>query len=207
MSNTFGLNIRHHSNGGEVSFGRMYRADGVCYENNTVYEFHGDIFHGNPEMFKPDDTPNYFHPNLTAKEMHDRTLAKEEFLRDLGWNYVHIWESEYRRQYNLHSTWKKFFKATLPSKKDQDAVLRVGTKPVYIRAFETPTAEDRNINLTALRTNMGGKKLHSKDDEITILWDGLEVDVTVEYSTNNYLEFWYWDETYKDYHLYCMRVS
>ena len=33
-----------------------YKVDGYCYETNTVYEFHGDYWHGNPIVFDSDDT-------------------------------------------------------------------------------------------------------------------------------------------------------
>lgn len=194
------INIQHHSNGGEYSFGRRYRADGICFANNTVYEFHGDIFHGNPELFAPDDCPNYFHPTWTAAEMYAKTLEKERFIRDLGWNYVHIWEKTYREAYARYDTWAEFLNATLPV---PDAELRVGHEPIYVRAWTGTFAEDRGINLGAMRSNMGGDRLHTKGSMISIDWAGESVEVEVEHSTTTYLEFWYWDEKYQDYHLYC----
>ena len=36
-----------------------YKCDGFCKENNTVYEFHGDLWHGNPKLFES-TTLSYF---------------------------------------------------------------------------------------------------------------------------------------------------
>ena len=32
-----------------------YKADGYCKETNTVYEFNGDYFHGNPTIYDQTD--------------------------------------------------------------------------------------------------------------------------------------------------------
>ena len=31
--------------------GRMFNVDGIDYETNTIYEFNGDYYHGNPKIF------------------------------------------------------------------------------------------------------------------------------------------------------------
>jgi len=73
--------------------GTLYSADGYCKETNTVYEFHGSYWHGDPARFKPDDINKY--NNKTFKYLYDKTLARDQKIRKLGFNLVVIWESEW----------------------------------------------------------------------------------------------------------------
>ena len=90
-----GIFIQHAENGGEVRVG-IYFADGYCEETNTVYEFHGSYYHGDPTMFEDDDRPHPFKKQFTAKELHEQTMFKEQEIRNLGYNLVVMWESEYK---------------------------------------------------------------------------------------------------------------
>lgn len=90
-----GLFIQHAMNGGEYCIpNTRYRVDGYCSENNTVYEFHGDCFHGNPDVFAPEE---YCHPfnNKTAGELYSATKHRENEIISLGYNLVVVWESDY----------------------------------------------------------------------------------------------------------------
>lgn len=88
--------IRHAENGGEVRIG-SYFVDGYCKETNTVYEFHGSYFHGDPTMFEDDDRPHPYKKQLTAKELYNQTIERENDLIDAGYNLVTMWESEFRQ--------------------------------------------------------------------------------------------------------------
>ena len=71
--------------------GTRYHADGYDPVSNTVYEFHGDHFHG-WRTADPD-----WHSTLckqTASELWAKTLRKEIAVRLLGYNYVSVWEHE-----------------------------------------------------------------------------------------------------------------
>ena len=68
-------NIRHAENGGEVRIGNI-EVDGYDESTRTVYEYHGCFWHGhfchtgyNPELWK-------------------KTLDREQYIRDLGYNLV-----------------------------------------------------------------------------------------------------------------------
>ncbi len=51
-----GIYIQYALNDGEYQIpGTRYKADGYCSETNTIYEFHGDYWHGNPSKFSPTD--------------------------------------------------------------------------------------------------------------------------------------------------------
>lgn len=89
------VEIQHALNGGEYSIpNTRYRADGYCKTNNTIYEFHGDIWHGNLAVFSPLDKPNPY-SDLTATELNNLTIIKENKIKELGYNLVTIWESEW----------------------------------------------------------------------------------------------------------------
>ncbi len=86
--------IQHAMNGGEFKIpGTRYKADGYCQQTNTIYEFHGDYWHGNPMKFKSD----IFNESTmcTMGTLYQKTLNKENVIKDLGYNLVTIWESDY----------------------------------------------------------------------------------------------------------------
>jgi hypothetical protein len=90
-------NVQHALNGGEfVIPGTNIRVDGYHKASNTVFEFHGSAFHGDPEVYRPNDHPNWYRPNATAKRLYKETLEREKKIRALGYNLVIMWESEYR---------------------------------------------------------------------------------------------------------------
>jgi len=79
------------------AFGKSYyRCDGYCEETNTVYEFDGDYWHGNPAKSDPDEEHPMTH--LTYGEMYARTLVRHDMIRKHGYNLVTIWESDYKIQ-------------------------------------------------------------------------------------------------------------
>lgn len=73
--------------------GSLYKADGYCEETNTIYEFHGDYWHGNPKVFDPNEI-NVVNKK-TFGELYENTLRKKEYILSLGFKYVEMWESDY----------------------------------------------------------------------------------------------------------------
>ena len=73
--------------------GRNIKVDGYCHSTNTVYEFHGDMWHGNPRLFDPADTNplNY----RTYGDLYTSTLEKDAMVRRLGYTLVVMWEQDY----------------------------------------------------------------------------------------------------------------
>jgi hypothetical protein len=89
--------IQHAGNIGEKEIILNYKRikfDGYCEETNSVYEFHGDYFHGNPKMYKKDDM------NLLSKktygELYKNTIDRENIIKSNGFNLISIWESDYK---------------------------------------------------------------------------------------------------------------
>jgi hypothetical protein len=96
MENTYNITIQHALKpGGEFRIpGTRLHVDGYCIQTNTIYEFHGDIWHGNPTKFEPNEL---CHPysKLTAGELFAKTTQREELLRSLGYTLITIWENDY----------------------------------------------------------------------------------------------------------------
>jgi hypothetical protein len=87
--------IQHSKNIGEYKIpGTRFKADGYCIETNTIYEFHGDRFHGNPNVF---DLYDQCHPfnDKTASELYQTTIEREHKIKELGYNLVVMWESDF----------------------------------------------------------------------------------------------------------------
>lgn len=89
-----GIYIQHAGNSTEFAIpGTKFTADGYCKETNTIYEFHGDYWHGNPDVY-PEDIMN----EVVGKPMgllYDSTISREHIIRSLGYNLVVVWENDY----------------------------------------------------------------------------------------------------------------
>lgn len=71
--------------------------DGIDLENNIIYEFYGDFWHGNPEVYKQEDI-NCVN-GIRHGELYRKTIEREDYLKSLGYKIVSIWESEYKKIY------------------------------------------------------------------------------------------------------------
>ncbi len=70
-----------------------YIVDGYDPITNTVYEFNGDYWHGNPIKYEKDEINKSC--NKTFGELYNSTLEKENKLKVLGYNFISIWESDF----------------------------------------------------------------------------------------------------------------
>jgi hypothetical protein len=72
-----------------------YKADGYCKETNTIFEYHGDYYHGNPKIFKS------YEFNKTTKhtfgDLYEKTIKREKEIKDLGYNLVVMWEYDWNK--------------------------------------------------------------------------------------------------------------
>jgi hypothetical protein len=68
------------------------KVDGYCEKNNTVYEFNGDFWHGNPSIYDRDEINPV--TKSTFGELYDKTIAREQKIRDLGFNLIVKWETD-----------------------------------------------------------------------------------------------------------------
>ena len=70
-----------------------YRVDGYDPNTNTIYEFNGDFWHGNPNRFDSNELNRV--SKLTFGELYQKTLDKENKLKELGYNVISIWETDF----------------------------------------------------------------------------------------------------------------
>lgn len=72
---------------------KPYRVDGI--DKNTIYEFLGDYWHGNPDVFDC----NKIHPLIkkTYKELHDKAISKLTTLKLAGYSVKYIWENDWNK--------------------------------------------------------------------------------------------------------------
>jgi hypothetical protein len=72
-----------------------WKADGYHSKTNTIYEFLGDYWHGNPNIYASNDlNPS---TQITFGEMYKSTMERLDAIRSCGFNVVYIWESEYKK--------------------------------------------------------------------------------------------------------------
>lgn len=90
------IEIQHAENGGEKRISKSrYRADGYCEETNTIFEYHGCLFHGCPLCFNGEDNnPVIGDKN---KNLYKKTIEKENFIKSQGYNLVVMWEHDWKK--------------------------------------------------------------------------------------------------------------
>lgn len=74
---------------------RKKRVDGFDPDTNTVYEFHGDYWHGNPKKYNPDDLNE--RNKLTFDQLYQLTIERENLIKSCGYNLITIWESDWKK--------------------------------------------------------------------------------------------------------------
>jgi len=70
-----------------------WKADGFHAETKTIYEFYGDYWHGNPHKYKPDVLNEI--TKCTMGDLYIKTMDREKHIKNLGYNVISIWESEW----------------------------------------------------------------------------------------------------------------
>ena len=70
-----------------------YYADAFDPDTNTIYEFYGDYWHGNPKRY--DSNTINKTTKCTMGELYERTNIRKNKCMELGYRYVEIWESQW----------------------------------------------------------------------------------------------------------------
>lgn len=96
LATRLGIHIQHGGNGGEYFIPETSRrADGFCADTNTVYEFYGNYWHGNPAIHDLQElNPT---ANKTYEELFLRTYAREKEIIKAGYKIVSVWEEDWYR--------------------------------------------------------------------------------------------------------------
>ena len=88
--------IQHAENEGEYIIpNTRFKADGYCKETDTIYEFHGSYWHGDPKKYQSEKINT--HMNKSFGELYERTLKKMNHCREQGYTVVECWESDWRK--------------------------------------------------------------------------------------------------------------
>lgn len=67
--------------------------DGFDAKTNTVYEFLGDYWHGNPSKYNPNDI--HPHRKTTFKSLYKDTFELFDRIKEKGYRIKYIWESDW----------------------------------------------------------------------------------------------------------------
>jgi len=72
----------------------VYKYDFCVKTNRKIIEFNGDYWHCNPKIYSPD----FYHTikRMNAQEIWDHDKLKESVAISKGYDYLVIWESEYK---------------------------------------------------------------------------------------------------------------
>lgn len=90
------IEIREHRI--TLNNGKKISVDGYDPKTNTVYEFYGDFWHGNPKT----QDPNKINPfnKKTFGELYEATQNRRVDLEALGYKVVEMWENDYKNTLN-----------------------------------------------------------------------------------------------------------
>jgi len=72
---------------------KVFFVDGFDSITNTVYEFNGDFWHGNPNIYMKDNI-NIVNQK-TFGELYEKTIIKENIIKQAGFNFIKIWECDF----------------------------------------------------------------------------------------------------------------
>jgi len=75
---------------------KQFKVDGFNPKTNTIYEFHGDFWHGNPRRF----APSKIHPvtKTTYGELYKKTKSRKQIFKNAGYKVIEIWESDWKKK-------------------------------------------------------------------------------------------------------------
>lgn len=70
-----------------------YKVDGYIESTNTIYEFWGDFWHGNPRVYNELDINSV--TNTTFGHLYERTQDKVRTLQQAGFTVIQQWEGDF----------------------------------------------------------------------------------------------------------------
>lgn len=76
-----------------MNSGKRYEVDAFDPTTNTVYEFYGDYWHGNPNKFDPMEINE--RTKSTFGSLLKKTLDKELEIKENGYTVISIWEQDF----------------------------------------------------------------------------------------------------------------
>jgi hypothetical protein len=95
--------------------GRRFIVDGYNPSTNTIYEFYGDYWHGNPRIYDANDMNNG--NKTTFGILHQNTLQRENILQTYGFKIISMWEYDFDNLHNIPHYGETKYKADQRKKK------------------------------------------------------------------------------------------
>ena len=98
LEKRYRIKIQHAWNGGEhVVFykKRKIYVDGYNKRKKIVFEFYGDVFHGNPNVYSSKIKCHPFDKDITAGELLVKTRQRTAILKKLGYRVLYVWERDF----------------------------------------------------------------------------------------------------------------
>jgi hypothetical protein len=90
------LNIAQKCRQKSICIGNQkFRIDAYVPETNTIYEFYGDFWHGNPLKYDRNEINAI--SKKTFGELYDKTINRENIYKDNNYNIVSVWENDFKR--------------------------------------------------------------------------------------------------------------
>lgn len=81
-----------------IKVGNSYiKPDGFDPATNTIYEFYGDYFHGNLNVYSADKINHK--SKETLGELYQKTMEREKLIKQAGYNIVSIWEYDWKKDH------------------------------------------------------------------------------------------------------------
>lgn len=94
---TFNIPLENRSKRIDIE-SKHFKVDAYDPVTNTIYEFNGDFWHGNPDLFNLNDINNA--TKSTFRHLYNKTMAKAAALQAAGYNLISIWENDWNKQQN-----------------------------------------------------------------------------------------------------------
>jgi hypothetical protein len=73
---------------------KLYKVDGYDPNTNTIYEFYGDFWHGNINIYNENDINKV--SKIKFGDLYKETINRESHLKTQNYNIVSIWENEFK---------------------------------------------------------------------------------------------------------------
>ena len=99
MEIKYSVQIQHANNLGEFIIpDTRYKADGYSKDINTIFEFYGDFWHGNIQLYEY----KKIHPRclITFGELYEKTQERAILIKKKGFNLIEIWENDWKKFIN-----------------------------------------------------------------------------------------------------------
>lgn len=91
--NSLGIPVELRNQTIHLNQRKFIKVDAFDKATNTVYEFYGDYWHGNPNKHDPNNINAHNKKSFGALYM--QTLERQNLIRAEGYNLVFIWESDF----------------------------------------------------------------------------------------------------------------